>query len=97
MSCNLLLKSSAIEALACLKKEFMYPPILSNFDSVILKVVGNMTLKKVYARAFTTSRTHSIFSCNRELFIEHHCRKSRNYYLQMGELSDHIFFQSKKR
>ena len=29
-----------------------------------------MTLKKVYARAFTTSRTHSIFSCNRKLFIE---------------------------
>ena len=54
-----------------------------------------MTLKKVYARAFTTSRTHSIFSCNRELFIEHHCRKSRNYYLQMGELSDHIFSSQK--
>ena len=27
VSCNLLLKMSAIETLACLKKEFMHPPI----------------------------------------------------------------------
>ena len=39
MSCNLLLKMSKMDALACLKKELMYPPIVM-FNAVMLKVVG---------------------------------------------------------
>ena len=60
----LLLKTGTIDALACLKKEFMDLPIvvIAIFNSVILKMVGSMSMRKVYPRAFTTSKTtHSTF------------------------------------
>ena len=55
-----------MEALACLKQEFIYPPMVVQpiFNAILfqlLKVVGNLTPKKVYPGAFTTSKTMYLF------------------------------------